>query len=186
MGQMIVPSMMKKKNIPESEIPIKYRHPLEQRNGTFSYYTGALNGGSLEICLQSYTANVEHPSRIALRIEDTADQVEIEMALQKERLLLVQQQQQVQKEQQDREQKLLAGESSRISAELMRLYRRAKGLNEDVEYTKESESRFFTTSILLNHAVRNWYIVRIMVLIISGYLQASYIMKYMKSRNMFW
>ena len=186
MGVMIVPHMMKKKNIPESEIPIKYRHPLEQRNGTFTYYTGALQGGSLEICIQSYTANVEHPSRVALRIENMSDQIEMALALETERQLRLDQQQQVQTEQQMREQKLLSGESSRITAELMRLYRRAKGLNEDVEYTKESESRFFTTSISLNNTVRNWYLVRILVLIITGYLQASYIMKYMKARNMFW
>jgi emp24/gp25L/p24 family/GOLD len=186
MGVMIVPNMMKKRNIPESEIPIKCRHPLEQRNGTFTYYTGALNGGSLEICIQSYTANVEHPSRVALRIENTSDQIEIAMALQKERQILLDQQRLVLKEQQMQEQKLLSGESSRISAELMRLYRRAKGLNEDVEYTKESESRFFTASVALNKTVRNWYLVRVSVLLITGYLQASYIMKYMKARNMFW
>ena len=186
MGVMIVPSMMKKRDVPESEIPMKYRHPLEQRNGTFTYYSGALHGGSLEICIQSYTANYEHPSRVALRIEDLSDQIEIAMALQNERQMRLEQRQQVLNEQQTREQKLLSGESSRITAELMRLYRRAKGLNEDMDYTKESESRFFTTSISLNDTVRNWYLVRLLVLLITGYLQASYVIKYMKARNMFW
>ena len=185
-GVMVAPNMMKKKNIPESEIPIKYRHPLEQRKGTFTYYTGALNGGSLEICIQSYTANVENPSRVAIRIENMSDQMEIESALQRERQMLLEQQQQVLEEQQLKEQRLVVGESSRISAELMRLYRRARGLNEDAEYTKESEAQFFTNTRSLNKAIRNWYLVRFFVLIITGYLQASYIMKHMKSRGTYW
>jgi hypothetical protein len=186
MGVMIAPNMMKKNNIPESEIPIKYRHPLEEKHGTFSYYTGALNGGSLEICIQSYTASTEHPSRVALRIENRNEQIEMELALQQERQMQLEERQQMLQEQQMREQKILLGESSRISAELIRLYRRAKGLNEDMDYTKETESRFFTISTSLNRTVRNWYLVRVLVLIIAGYLQASYIMKYMKARNMFW
>ena len=186
MGVMISSHMMKKRNVPESEIPIKYRHPLEQRQGTFTYYTGALNGGSLEICIQSYTANVEHPSRVALRIENYSHQIENTLAVQQQQQQVLEQQQQRLLEQQRMEQKLLSGESSRITAELIRLHRRAKGLNEDVEYTKESESRFFTMSVALNRTVRNWYLVRLLVLIITGYLQVSYVTKYMKSRNMFW
>jgi hypothetical protein len=81
---------------------------------------------------------------------------------------------------------LVVGESSRISAELMRLHRRAKGLNEDAEYTKQSESRFFALSQSLNKTIRNWYLVRVFVLFVTGYLQASYIMKHMKSRGTYW
>lgn len=186
MGGMIVPSTMRKKDIPESEIPIKYRHPLEQRSGTFSYYTGALNGGSLEICIQSYTANADHPSRVAIRIEDRSDRIELAMEQERERQLQVQKKEMEQQERQMQEQRLVTGESSRITAELTRLLRRAKGLNEDADYTKETESRVFTTSFTFNKSIRNWYLVRVLVLLVTGYLQATYIMKHMKSRNTYW
>lgn len=186
MGGMIVASTMRKKDVPESEIPIKYRHPLEQRSGSFSYYTGALNGGSLEICIQSYTANADHPSRVAIRIENRSDRIELVLEQERERQIQVQKKEMEQQERQMQEQKLLMGESSRISAELIRLSRRAKGLNEDADYTKDSESRFFTISLSFNKSIRNWYLVRVFVLLVTGYLQAKYIMKHMKSRTTYW
>jgi emp24/gp25L/p24 family/GOLD len=186
MGVMIAPRTMQHQNnhdnnnnhTPPEHVPKKHREPLERRQGSFDYYTGALHDGTLEVCIQSYTANVEHPSRIAFRLQVKTNVHDVEAILEQERQVLA--------EQMHVEHRMVMGETSRITAELVRLHRRARGLMENAEQTKQSEMEFHHVSDQLNLMVKCWYLFRVLLLVVGGYIQASYIIKHMKSRHYNW
>jgi hypothetical protein len=174
---MITSRSVSQHGVPVEHVPMKHREPLVERSGAFEYYTGNINDGNFELCIQSYTANVEHASRVAVTWDIESDIHEIEASILKERQLLA--------EQMHIEKKLISTETSRITAELMRIYRRAKALSDDTQYSKQSESEFHAISMKLNQAIKHWYIFRVLVLFLGGYIQVSYIIKYMKSKHLY-
>jgi hypothetical protein len=164
-------------------LPQRHREALEQRTGSFTYSTGALHDGYIEMCFQSYTANVEYPCRIAFDMyistkEDVSSMERIVQQLEEERKLLA--------EQHHIETKLINGETSRITAELVRMHRRSIALVDDTQYSKQAEAEFHSLSIRLNDSIMFWYLFRFFILLLSGCIQVSYIMKYMKSRYLFY
>jgi emp24/gp25L/p24 family/GOLD len=172
---MIVPRMQPEGNM-LSTFPTKKREQLEKKEGSFEYETGDLEG-SLEICVQSYTATVESPSRVALSFRPESEDDEIEKLLAAERKLM--------NERLKVENRVVKEETSRITAELMRMQRRAKSLASDAQFSKQREEAFHNQSISLNRAVKFWPMVRMVVLLIGGYLQVTHVIKFMKSRHIY-
>ena len=176
LGVMIV-SRMLPRHIAADRVPSKHREPLEQRTGSFVYSTGALEGGYLEVCLQCYTASPDSPSRVAWSFSLPNEEKETERQLQVDRQKYL--------EQLNVENKLITQETSRISAELMRLHRRARALADDAQYSKQNEENFRNMSMQLHRAVHYWPMIRILVLLIGGYLQVTHVVNFMKSRHIY-
>lgn len=172
---MIAPRMMQQDGDAAS-LPKKKREQLETREGSFEYDTGNLEG-SLEICIQSYTATAENPSRVAFSILPQSEEVEIEKLLQAERKLM--------NERLEVENKIVKEETSRITAELVRMQRRAKTIAGDAQFSKKREEEFHAQSVSLNKAVKYWPMVRMTALLVGGYLQVTHVISFMKSRHIY-
>lgn len=162
----------------EHELPQKIRQPVESERGSISYYTANMNGGTIEVCVQSYTATVEMPSRVSLYIHGLDDQKGADEDLAEERRGLS-------KEQIEAENKLVKEETSRITSELMRMHRRAKSIGGDARYSKDREEAFHNLSVSLNKAVARWPVFRMLVVLVGGYFQVSHVVRFMKSRHIY-
>jgi hypothetical protein len=162
----------------ERQLPQKIRQPLESESGQIGYYTGHLLGGTIEVCVQSYTATVEMPSRVSLDIHELDDSKAVDEELAEKRRALT-------KEQVEAENKLVKEETSRITSELMRMHRRAKSVGGDARYSKDREEAFHNLSVSLNKAVRYWPLFRMAVLLVGGYLQVTHVVSFMKSRHIY-
>jgi emp24/gp25L/p24 family/GOLD len=176
MGVVIVPRTLPK-HIAVERLPARHREPFEKRTGSFVYKTGALEGGYLEVCIQSYTASPDSPSRISWTFVIPNEEKEIERQLQVD--------QQKYLEQLNVENKLISAETSRITAELVRMHRRAKALADDAQFSKQHEEAFRAASVQLHQAVHYWPMIRMLVLLVGGYLQVTHVVRYMKSRHIY-
>lgn len=166
-----------RKNFPNSseQVPEKIREAIEQRSGVMEYETKNLSDGMVEFCVQSYTASAETPSRISLVVEQESEQVVIERQIEQER-------RELSKSLAD-ENKLVKEETSRITAELIRMHRRSRSIAADSQYSRDREEHFQNQSIALNRAVRYWPIFRMTILLIAGYFQVSNVVGYMKKKH---
>jgi len=168
-------ALLTKRSNPTGNIPVKHREQLDVKKGIFYYETAQLDG-NLEVCIQSYTASMETPSRVALSVSThSADDDDILQQLESERIML--------NRKLESENKVIKEETSRITAELMRMQRRAKSIAGDAQFSKKREETFHNQSVSLNKAVKFWPIVRMVVVAIGGYLQVSHVIAYMKSRH---
>lgn len=164
-----------------NNVPLKHREVLKQKRGSFVYATGDIEvGGVLEICIQSYTATEESPSRVTVNLVSEDDSEFRFSDAEKRQQLGEGQQRKLEVEIQ-----LLREESSRITAELSRMYRRVKSITGDAQYSKKSEQNFHDHSLKLNSAVSFWPLVRLVVVLIGGILQVSHVVDYMKSRHIY-
>ena len=169
-------ALLTRRNNSDRNIPVKHREQVESQQGLFIYDTAQLDGGNLEICIQSYTASMETPSRVAISVStQSAADDDIMQLLEADRVML--------NRKLESENKLIKEETSRITAELMRMLRRAKSIAGDAQYSKKREETFHNQSLALNKAVKIWPIVRMIVVLIGGYLQVSHVITYMKSRH---
>lgn len=160
-------------------IPSKKRIQLESKEGSYEYDSANFEG-TVEICIQSYTASAENPSKVGFSVEPQSEKDEIEKLIAAERKLTS-----GKLEKLEAEQKVVAEETSRITYELARMQRRAKSIAVDAHFSKQREETFHYQSISLSRAVRNWPIARIVVLCLAGYMQLTHVVKFMKSRHIY-
>jgi emp24/gp25L/p24 family/GOLD len=178
-GAMAVPRMTPSENnsdANESASPKKTRIQLEKMEGSFDYYTSDFEG-SIEVCVQSYTATAESPSRVAFHVQPQTDEAVIAEILKQERALM--------NERLEVENRIIKDETSRITAELVRMQRRAKTISGDAQFSKQREEVFHSQSVALNQAVKYWPMIRMVVILIGGYLQVTHVVNYMKSRHIY-
>ena len=169
-------ALLTKRTSPDASLPVKHREQLEAQKGAFVYDTADLDGGNLEICIQSYSASLESPSRVALSVSaQAAAEDDIMQQLEEDRVML--------NHKLESENRLIKEETSRITAELVRMQRRAKSIAGDAQFSKKREENFHNKSLSLNQAVKIWTMVRMIVVMIGGYLQVSHVIAYMKSRH---
>lgn len=161
-----------------ANLPSKAREQLEETTGEIFYETKDLYEGTIEVCIQSYTATTETPSRVGIRLEilnnDSSNTIE---KMQKE---LEEKSRQL-----ESETTVVKEQSSRITAELMRMHRRAKLVSGDAQYAKNREESFHQASIDLQKAVKFWPMLRILILFVTAYLQVSHVVDFMKKRHIY-
>jgi emp24/gp25L/p24 family/GOLD len=168
--------MISNRVLGDNRFPMKRREQLESPEGSFEYETLEFDG-QLEICVQSYTATADAPSRVAVSIdiksenEEIAAQLEAELKLLNARL--------------EAENHVVKEETSRITSELIRMQRRALMIASDAQFSKAREEAFHSQSIALNRAVKYWPMIRLAVLLIGGYLQVTHVVNFMKSRHIY-
>jgi hypothetical protein len=150
----------------------KIQHQIEDTEGFLEFETGKIDG-HVEICVQSLSATRQSPSRVALNItaRATADEHAFVDQPQNEPPLVID------------PTALYQLHTSHITGEMTRLHNRIREIVSNAEYSRDVEVGFHQQSVSLNKAVRYWPAFRILILIVAGYLQVSYVLAYLKSRH---
>ena len=158
----------------------KLREDLTEKSGRLEFMTGDRDG-FIEICMQAYLASSTDPRRFGIAVskmsvedyekqkEDAKKQaqkdVEVPANIQTDMLVKV--------------------ETSRITTELERFTKRIQDISNTAQSSKERESSFHQSSVFLSRAVRRYPIFRICILLVAGYVQASHVVRYMRSRHIY-
>lgn len=151
----------------------RVRHQLEKREGKVEYKTSA-SDGLVEICVQSFQAKPDNPSRISIRVIEPMESPSMYEEDLEDKI-----------ERQEEEKRKLSMHSSRIAAELDSFQKRMEELAKNADNSKDRELDFHGKSIALNKAVKYWPIFRIVVLVAAGYMQATNVIRYMKSKHIY-
>lgn len=154
----------------------KLRVQLEEREGVLEFPTASDGNSVVEICLQSYFATQEDPSRVGLNLtvavpDDNSYEVK-EAQMSEEQIALIQQSNRVVKSQ-----------TSGITQELLRLEKDVVNIRKDVGRSSRQAVDFQIKTEKLNNAVYYWPMFRIFVLLLAGYLQVSHVLSYMKKHH---
>jgi hypothetical protein len=150
----------------------RMREELTERQGTMDFSTGDTDG-TVDICVQSISATMSSPSRFMLNVtvEQTMD-----------------------KEQQEAMDKLNSGvdplETNEVKAQMSRLERDMQTLSNRVhtilsnaDFNKDQEAAFHDQSVAMNRAATYWPIIRLVVLLVTGFTQANNIVRFMRSHH---
>jgi hypothetical protein len=150
----------------------KIQHQIQDTEGELVFETGKIDG-HVEICVQSLLATKERPSRVALNITTmaAADENAVVDQPMNEPPLVVD------------PTAMYQLHTSHITGEMTRLHNRIREILSNAEYSRDVEVGFHQQSVSLNKAVRYWPAFRILILIVAGYMQVSYVLAYLKSRH---
>lgn len=157
----------------------KLREDITNHDGSVAFFTGERDG-FVEICVQAYTATAKDPRRFGMRIESKSTQAyerEKEAAQSGKAFPDV-----PQKIQSDM---MLTVETSRITKELERHKQRVQDIAGNSAASKDRQASFHESSVTLKRGVRRYPIFRICILLVAGYMQASHVVKYMRSRHIY-
>lgn len=146
----------------------RIRQQIETKQGTFDFVTSA-SEGPLDVCIQVYSATRQQPARVALQVttkravsavapSDASSPFNNDV---------------------DR----LNAHSSLITEDMKRMGLRLKEIGSNANYAKEREKEFHGKSVDLNKAVKYWPMFRVLVLVLSAYIQVNHVVTYMKSRR---
>ena len=148
----------------------KIRHQVTAERGSLEFMTGTVHG-LVDICIQSFEATKVKPSRVAVNVYSRPSDEEPRRA--KASVL------------DGMEQGDLLQHTSRITTELTNMQRKIREISANAESSKDQEVSFHNMSISLNGAVRFWPQVRIVILLIAGYIQVTSVVRYMKSKHIY-
>ena len=155
----------------------KLREDITNTNGRIEFFTGERDG-FVEICIQAYMATQKEPRRFGMRIEAKSTQAhEREKQPKSPDFPVV-----PEKIQNDM---MLTVETSRITKELERHKERVQDITGNMAASKDRQASFHETSVALKRGVRRYPIFRICVLLVAGYMQASHVVRYMRSRHIY-
>lgn len=158
----------------------KLREDLTDKEGRLEFFTGDRDG-FVEICFQAYLASRTEPRRVGLRVTKIpASDYEQQKTSAK-----IAQQNKVQVPGGVKQDMLVKVETSRITTELERFKRRVQDISNGGAASKDREASFHQTSVSLSRAVRLYPIFRICILLVAGYMQASHVVRYMRSRHIY-
>lgn len=158
----------------------KLRQDITETSGRLEFLTGDRDG-FIEICAQAYLATSTEPRRFGMAVSKMSmEEYEDEKnKVKKEARNDVKVPDNIQSEM------LVKVETSRITTELERFTKRIQDISNTAQSSKERESSFHQSSISLSRAVRRYPIFRICILLVAGYMQASHVVKYMRSRHIY-
>ena len=158
----------------------KLREDLDVTAGRLEFLTGDRDG-FVEICVQAYAATKAEPRRFGMKLTTMSQgayelekQTKVEMEHRKVQIPMRQE-----------TEMLLKVETSRITTELDRFAKRIQEIASNSAAAKDRQASFYQTSISLSRAVRRYPIFRICILLVAGYMQASHVVKYMRSRHIY-
>jgi hypothetical protein len=155
----------------------KLRHDIGTTMGQLEFFTGDRDG-FVEICVQAYASTPTTPRRFGFHVlKVSLETYEAEHDTERAK--------QIRMSQQDQMDTLLKVETSRITTELERFIKRIQDISGNAAASKDRQASFVQTSIALKRAVRGYPIFRICILLIAGYLQASHVIRYMRSRHIY-
>ena len=80
---------------------------------------------------------------------------------------------------------MLTVETSRITKAISRHKQRVREIASDMAASKDRQASFHESSVALSRGVRRYPIFRIGILLVAGYMQASHVVRYMRSRHIY-
>jgi emp24/gp25L/p24 family/GOLD len=170
-------------NSADGGVPQKMRYQVEQTNGSFEIDIGEL-GQHLEVCVQSYKASLDLPSRVSIALDTIKSNTEIaseklSIAIKQHETIVNEQRKLIE------ENKLLQKHTSQITADLLRMKQRTEAIVGEIDYSKQTEQQFFDMSINLNNAVKYYPMARVLIIFMAGYMQVNYVIQYMKTKRIY-
>lgn len=151
----------------------KIREELSRRSGIIQFKTGDVDG-TVDICVQSITANKNSPSRIMLSISMEYTEVEDDAS----------------GDESGDEAAARNLEKSEVKTQMTRLERdfqtltsRVKAILKNADYTKDQEVAFHEQSVAMNRAAMYWPIIQLVVILVTGVTQVNHIVGYMKAHH---
>jgi hypothetical protein len=140
----------------------RLREQIDARQGIFDFTVGQ-DAGIVEVCVQAMTASIRNPSRVALRVWNKDS-----IAYQQPRLGDVER---------------LTRHSSTLEQQLRHIMFTLEEITLNADQMKDRQNDFQSTSLSLKKATNFWPAVRIFVISAAGFLQAHYVISYMKQRH---
>ena len=174
-----VPDMQRKDIVPKPPTK-KLREQIESRQGSIFFRTQDIPHSVVEVCVQSYFATPDDPSRIGLTLRTSEDDPDIDKegskvgGLTPEEIGTIQQSNRV-----------IRSQTSGITQELVRLEKKLRDITRDINQSSRQTREHQQKSLALSQAVRNWPLFRALVLLLGGYLQVSHVLKFMARRHIF-
>lgn len=149
----------------------RVREELKEREGTIEFRTGK-DDGTVDICVQSITANRNSPSRVMLNVTMVmSDEFEDEENI-------------IDENAGDAlEHSELKSQMTRLERDLQTLNNRVLATLNNAEFNKDQEAEFHARSVRIGAAALYWPIIQITVIIVTGFTQANHIVKYMKAHH---
>lgn len=161
------------------------RFQLSQQEGEVHFRTDE-HDGFVEICLQSYIASQQTPTRMALRISSSEENYQIFQQVATAAAAAATKKEQSQTTATNSTMSnLIEGETNYLVSELSRMERMTMDVFRKIQASTKREVEFREQSVKLNRAVRNWPIFRILCLLVGGYFQVSSVLDYMKRKHIY-
>jgi hypothetical protein len=150
----------------------RIREELTERQGTIEFLTGDTDG-TVNICMQSISAEKSSPSRFMLNVtvEQTMDPEQQEVMDRQNKGLNPQ------------ETNMVKVQMSRLERDMQTLSNRVSTILKNADVNKDQEVAFHDQSVAMNRAATYWPIIRLTVLVITGFTQANHIVRYMKTHH---
>lgn len=149
----------------------RVREELSQRQGTIEFLTGE-DDGTVDICVQSITANRNSPSRISIDVTMAADEESEDEEIVKKEASGANVDHSAAKEQ-----------MSRLERDLQTLSNRVRAILNNADFNKDQEVAFHDQSVAMNNAAMYWPIIQILVIAGTGFVQAHHIIRYMRTHH---
>ena len=150
---------------------------LEQQVGAM-YFRTSDSEGPVEICVQSYVATPQEPSRIGLNITSSEETYQLFQSV-------VNKDSTKKTEASSDVGEMLEMESSGIQRELDRLESLVNNVFKKIQASSKRDQEFKDNVISLNKAVRYWPMFRICVVIVAGSLQLHHVLGYLKRKHIY-
>lgn len=145
---------------------VRSRTVITENRGNLTFVTAPDSDGVLEMCVQSLKATEEDPVRFSLNIETSSVVPE-----------------EVKNEKKTKNDQVVQGHMSRMQADIKGLERKLEMIMNVAETAKDMEIATHDRSISMNKASQYWPMFHILVLIITGYTQASHIAKFFRKHH---
>lgn len=155
--------------------PKKERVAIEQQKGEIYFQTYDDPGSDtiVEVCVQSYLATRDDPSRIAINIVNSQEDTNVlRQSLSPENQKIVAE-----------SQRILQDHSSGITRELAKMEHLLETTLREMTRSDKQRAKFETKGERLNRAVRNWPLFRTTVLVVGGFWQMNHVIRYMKKHR---
>ena len=145
---------------------------LSSKKGGVVYNTGD-NDGKIDICIQARQARRDNPVRMSIRInadleeqdEDSASKDEVAA---KENTLGDEQ---------------VKTQMTRLERDIKILEGRVKNILNNADFNKDQMASFHDQSVAMSRASTYWPIIRLSVLVITGFTQVNHIIRFMKNHH---
>lgn len=140
----------------------RHREQIDTNEGFILFNTGRLDT-PVEVCVQIYSAKQEKPALVALNATVQPLQV-TEKDLETQHVML-------------------QGHTSRISSDLRGIQGRLNEIITQADASKKRERDMHDQIVALHTAAGRWPMLRVVIVVIAGYLQITRVVQYMKSRH---
>mmetsp|Transcript_10163 Transcript_10163/g.13591 ORF Transcript_10163/g.13591 Transcript_10163/m.13591 type:complete len:188 (+) Transcript_10163:192-755(+) len=144
---------------------------IKDKKGTREYLTDS--DAPVSICVRSLTASAAKASRFSLEIKAFEPVDEEEEKKRKER----------EKIEQKLEHSKISRSLNSVEGQIRRMLSAATMLEKNADLTKEEDVKFWQVMDSMHSSSLYWPLIQLVVLIVTGYIQAQHLLRYIKRRG---